>query len=139
MTKSKTFTDKEEIKSNSSKLTGTDNEPVVVLEENDDDSELIPLDKIPSAHEEEEEEEEETRPRKRSRDGRFRQLAEEQEDDKKKLGFNTSYEGFSIWGWVLCLLVDRKGGPGKKVSKTDGQALMAEWITSTQLQREDDG
>lgn len=64
------------------------------------------------------------------------------DDDKKKLGFKTTYDGFSIWGWVLCLFVERKGGPGQKSSAaTEGnaQALMQDWITSTQQQREDDG
>lgn len=62
------------------------------------------------------------------------------EDDKKKLRFQTTYQGFSIWGWVLCLLVTRKGGPSKKRTDTNaGQALMEEWISSTQQQEEDEG
>jgi len=32
-------------------------------------------------------------------------------DDKKKLGLNTSYDGFSIYGRILCLVVKRRGGP----------------------------
>lgn len=62
------------------------------------------------------------------------------EDDKKKLGFKTTYEGFAIWGKVLCLLVERKGGPGKKsATSADGgaQALMEEWIGSQQQREED--
>ena len=78
------------------------------------------------------------RKRKRQRTESIEEMSEE-DDNEKKLGFDTSYEGFSIWGWVLCLLVDRKSGSGRKISSSDGQALMAEWITSTQLQREDDG
>jgi hypothetical protein len=62
------------------------------------------------------------------------------EDDKKKLGFKTTYEGFSIWGWVLCLLVTRKGVPTKKKTENNaGQVLMEEWITSTQQQQEEEG
>ena len=138
MTKSKTFRNKEKISSNANKLTGTDKEPVLIREESDDETDLMPLGNIPSAQERLDNDE---RPKRGGRDGGRRQVAEEvmEEDDKKKLGFNTSYEGFSIWGWVLCLLVDCKGGPGKKASGTDAQALMAEWITSTQLQREDNG
>jgi hypothetical protein len=137
LTKSKTFRTNEKLASNANKLTGTDNEPLVIREESGDENDVIPLDKIPSAHDGEGDDE---RPRKRAPNGGPKQPAEEvEEDDKKKLGFKTSYEGFSIWGWVLCLLVDRKGGPGKKVPEPDGQALMAEWITSTQLQQEDDG
>ncbi|KIW42733.1 uncharacterized protein PV06_06250 [Exophiala oligosperma] len=60
------------------------------------------------------------------------------DDDKKKLGFKTTYEGFSIWGWVLCLFIERKGGPGKKSSGVEAQALMQDWIASTQGQEEDD-
>ncbi|KAK5943756.1 hypothetical protein PMZ80_004765 [Knufia obscura] len=67
---------------------------------------------------------------------------EAMQDDKKKLGFTTTYNGFAIWGKVLCLLVERKGGPGKKsAGSADGgaQALMQEWITATQMQQDDDG
>ncbi len=62
------------------------------------------------------------------------------EDDKKKLGFKTTYEGFSIWGWVLCLLVTRKGVPNKgRTEGNAGQALMEEWISLTQQQQEEEG
>jgi hypothetical protein len=136
LTKSKTFENKEKMTSNANKLTGADKEPVLIRDESDDETDLMPLDKIPSAQDGAEDDEP---PQKRARNSGGQQLVEElEEDDKKKLAFRTSYEGFSIWGWVLCLLVDRKGGPGKKASGIDAQALMAEWITSTQLQREDD-
>lgn len=60
------------------------------------------------------------------------------DDDKKKLEFKTAYDGFSIWGWVLCLLVTRKGGPSKKKTESNaGQALMEEWISLTQQQEEE--
>ncbi|KAK3329095.1 hypothetical protein B0H66DRAFT_13698 [Apodospora peruviana] len=72
----------------------------------------------------------------RDRDGR---------EEKKKLAMDISYEGFAIYGRVLCLVVKRrnevaKSGPstvppGSK-SQTDhpgGQAMMENWISSTQL------
>jgi hypothetical protein len=137
LAKSKTFENKEKVTSNANKLTSTDEEPVLIREESDDEMDLIALDKIPSAQDSVEDDEP---PQKRAlNSGRQQPVEELEEDDKKKLAFRTSYEGFSIWGWVLCLLVDRKGGPGKKASGIDAQALMAEWITSTQLDREDDG
>jgi hypothetical protein len=138
LTKSKTFKDNDKITNNADKLTGTDKEPVLIREESDDEADLIAFDKIPSANDSADDDEPS---KKRARNSARRQGAERDvdEDDKKKLTFKTSYEGFSIWGWVLCLLVDRKGGPGKKASGPDAQALMAEWITSTQLQQEDDG
>ena len=138
LTKSKTFKDNDKITNNANKLTGTDKEPVLIREESDDEADLIAFDKIPSANGSADDDEPS---KKRARNSARRQGAERDvdEDDKKKLTFQTSYEGFSIWGWVLCLLVDRKGGPGKKASGPDAQALMAEWITSTQLQQEDDG
>lgn len=84
------------------------------------------------------------------------------DDDKKKLAMDISYEGFSIYGRVLCLVVKRReggagggigatgarGGKGKgaasaaSVSTTPagrsnrapgGQATMANWIASTQI------
>lgn len=136
LAKSKTFKDKDKIISNSSKLVGGDIEPVVIQEESDDESEPMPLDSIPT---EQDDTSKFRRTRKHTRTGSSGQIIEEGlDDDKKKLAFKTTYEGFSIWGWVLCLLVERKGGPGKKTSGADAQALMAEWITSTQQQQDGD-
>lgn len=70
----------------------------------------------------------------------------EDRDDKKKMAMDISYEGFAIYGRVLCLVVKRRGGgtksgsspfapPGSR-SSTDrpgGQAVMENWIASTQL------
>ena len=59
------------------------------------------------------------------------------EDDKKKLSLNTAYDGFSIYGRILCLVVKRKGTvKGKEVavgSAESGKAMMEEWISSTQM------
>jgi len=100
--------------------------PVVLREDSDDASDLA---RIPQAQDDEE--------------GVVvtgHVLGRVQEDDKKKLGLKTTYSGFAIWGKVLCLLVERKGGPGKKSSSSvdgGGQALMQDWITTSQLQHED--
>lgn len=51
------------------------------------------------------------------------------EDDKKKMGMSTTYEGFRIYGRILCLVVKRKGSKGKEGV---GQAMLEEWISSTQ-------
>jgi hypothetical protein len=62
-------------------------------------------------------------------------------EDEKKLGFDTVYEGFSIWGWVLCLLITRKVGKprdGKATVVLTGPALMEEWISTQALQDYDD-
>ncbi|KAE8132473.1 hypothetical protein BDV38DRAFT_210257 [Aspergillus pseudotamarii] len=64
----------------------------------------------------------------------------DEEPDDKKLRFRTNYEGFNIYGWMLCLLVTRKGD---KVRVSTGsseptrQALMEEWM-STQAQGDAD-
>lgn len=84
---------------------------------------------------------------------------EETRDDKKKLAMDISYEGFAIYGRVLCLVVKRRDGPGSITSSTStakgkgvagapsgrggragqqaaapgGQAVMENWITSTQM------
>ena len=59
------------------------------------------------------------------------------EDDKKKLSLNTTYDGFSIYGRILCLVVKRKGSvKGKEAavgSADSGKAMMEEWISSTQM------
>jgi hypothetical protein len=60
------------------------------------------------------------------------------EDDKKKLALNTTYDGFSIYGRILCLIVKRKG---KKTAQSalgapvGGSQMMEHWV-STQVARE---
>ncbi|KAJ6442888.1 LOW QUALITY PROTEIN: cytochrome b, succinate dehydrogenase small subunit, CybS [Purpureocillium lavendulum] len=68
------------------------------------------------------------------------------EDDKKKLAMDVSYEGFAIYGRVLCLVVKRRDSrlqpsqakaDGRAAVKAtaagQGQAKMENWITSTQI------
>ncbi len=56
------------------------------------------------------------------------------EDDKKKMALNTTYDGFSIYGRILCLVVTRKGtAKGKELVGGAGQAMMEDWIASTQM------
>ncbi|KAL9025962.1 MAG: hypothetical protein Q9196_005300 [Gyalolechia fulgens] len=55
-------------------------------------------------------------------------------DDKKELALRTSYDGFSIYGRILCLVVKRRGNAnGKDLAGGGGQAMMEEWIASTQM------
>jgi len=73
-------------------------------------------------------------------------------DDKKKMALDISYEGFAIYGRVLCLVVKRRGdgGGGARSGGTSavpsgsnksqtaagrpgGQAMLENWIASTQL------
>lgn len=63
---------------------------------------------------------------------------QEPEDDKKKLAINTSYDGFSIYGRILCLIVKRRQPVQGSVGQGTGQAMMEDWIISTQLPQEDD-
>jgi hypothetical protein len=60
------------------------------------------------------------------------------EDDKKKLAMNTSYDGFSIYGRILCLVVTRKGDKTTNSGATQvgGQDMMKDWIVSTQAPKE---
>jgi hypothetical protein len=76
--------------------------------------------------------------------------AEDGGDDKKKLAMDISYEGFSIYGRVLCLVIKRRestnatkgvgpprttAGPAGSNGKAGlgGQAMMENFIISTQL------
>lgn len=120
LTKQKTFGNKERIKSNSNKLIDTTNTRDEILVESDDETD-VPMSNIPEATE-------------------TAGVDEAQHDDEdmedKKFRLTTSYEGFSIWGWILCLLVTRKGTkaiPATSASAGSGQALMEEWI-GTQVQ-----
>lgn len=61
----------------------------------------------------------------------------DQDDDKKKLMLDTSYDGFSIYGRILCLIVTRKGKrdahPGGP--SVGGSQMMEQWV-STQAANE---
>ncbi|KAG9255936.1 uncharacterized protein F5Z01DRAFT_525577 [Emericellopsis atlantica] len=61
-------------------------------------------------------------------------------DDKKKMAMDVSYEGFSIYGRVLCLVVRKKDRSNQRTTsksrpgaQAGGQARMENWITSTQV------
>ncbi|KAL8708598.1 MAG: hypothetical protein Q9220_006534 [cf. Caloplaca sp. 1 TL-2023] len=55
-------------------------------------------------------------------------------DEKKKLAMRTLYDGFSIYGRILCLVVKRRGyAKSKDLAGGAGQAMMEEWIASTQM------
>ncbi|KAH6692650.1 hypothetical protein F5X68DRAFT_59952 [Plectosphaerella plurivora] len=68
-------------------------------------------------------------------------------DDKKKLAMDISFEGFAIYGRVLCLVVKKREGSLRTAgagtsrgvasdaagSKPVGQAMMENWISSTQM------
>ncbi|ETN38799.1 uncharacterized protein HMPREF1541_06838 [Cyphellophora europaea CBS 101466] len=132
--KNKTFQQREPIKSNSSKMLGAAGGPVTIHEESDEED--VSMGDIPAAINVEDDGsgEDQTTRYPSGRDGATGS------DDKKKMGFTTSYDGFNIWGLVLCLLVERKGGSIKKpqnVPAGNAQALMEEWI-STQREQIDD-
>lgn len=56
------------------------------------------------------------------------------EDTKKKLAMDISYEGFAIYGRALCLVISRRdGGKGGMAAARGGAARTVDWITSTQL------
>ena len=126
LVKSKVF--KETNLSNSHGPSSNEKMPMVIREESDEED--LELHKIPSAGSQSSD----TGPPVK----RIKQTLVTEEDDKKKWAFTTSYDGFSIWGWVLCLLVERTGGPGKKAAdSSNAQTLMSEWI-STQQQHNDE-
>lgn len=62
---------------------------------------------------------------------------QEDEDDKKKLAMDVTYEGFAIYGRVLCLVVKKRDGQARPARSNaragTGQARMENWISSTQI------
>ena len=58
------------------------------------------------------------------------------EDEKKKMGMMTLYDGFSIYGFTLYLVVTRTFGPTGTTDTSSGsaggQAMIKDWIASTQ-------
>lgn len=47
---------------------------------------------------------------------------DDEDDDKKKLAMDISYEGFSIYGRVLCLVVKRRDGSGADLAERGANA-----------------
>lgn len=85
-------------------------------------------------------------PPKRRRDKAAAGVTEENQDDKKKMAMDISYEGFAIYGRVLCLVIKRRDSGGRgggasavpsstkpQTGRPGGQAMMENWIASTQL------
>ncbi|KFY87750.1 hypothetical protein V500_06795 [Pseudogymnoascus sp. VKM F-4518 (FW-2643)] len=67
-------------------------------------------------------------PSKRARSAAPLGPAEEEEQDEKKMAMRSEYDGYGIYGRVLCLIVTKTavaGGGG-------GREVMEEWIASTQ-------
>lgn len=61
---------------------------------------------------------------------------EDKGEDKKKLGFATNYDGFSIYRQILCLVVKRTGTVRGKSAQTGGHVMLEEWIASTQARQD---
>jgi len=59
--------------------------------------------------------------------------AQDAPDDKKKFRIRTLYDGFSIYGRILCLMIKRRGG---RVSAgvAGSQQLMENWISTQAAQ-----
>lgn len=63
---------------------------------------------------------------------------EDEDGDKKKLRLNTAYDGFNIYGRVLCLIVKRRGNTTRapiSASGGGGQQMLESWV-STQAAQE---
>ncbi|KAF7540234.1 hypothetical protein G7Z17_g12247 [Cylindrodendrum hubeiense] len=87
--------------------------------------------------------------RRRGPAGLSDETPDEDDDNKKKLAMDVSYEGFAIYGQVLCLVVKKRDGGktphssnraggaapsgGVSGSRPEGQAMMENWISSTQM------
>lgn len=147
-------TSKKALQSNSNKLTGQTNDapievadgPAAIIREESEES--ISFQDLPEAGDDSDlfiSEDEGPRGSKHSRDDSMdsdfgprakRQKDEEipeEEDDKKKMAMETSYDGFGVNARVLCLVVKRKDKKGKSPAVNGGQAMLEDWITSTQM------
>lgn len=124
-------------------------DPAYVVESDEDGEDLGDSDDLFVAQDEETDA---MRPAKRRKDDDGAAEHEGSRDDKKKLAMDISYEGFAIYGRVLCLVVKRRDGAGRgkgkglaitaagrgrpvgqAASAPAGQAVMENWITSTQI------
>lgn len=72
----------------------------------------------------------------RNEKGAQEEINQIEEDDKKKLSLSTSYDGFSIYGRILCLVVKRKSKKSQPTSYPVGGSQMLEQWVSTQAAQE---
>ena len=76
------------------------------------------------------------------RSGLDKRVASTGDDDKKKLALNLTYDGFSMYGRVLCLVVKRRGQKhrqegGRDVSKAaepGGKQMLESWVSTQAAQ-----
>lgn len=95
----------------------------------------VDLQNIPQAAEDDIEVEEGISTRRKKRGAKAVQAEDEEpEVDEKKLRFSTHYESFNIWGWVLCLLITRKGDKARQTATTEPKQPLMEEFISTQAQ-----
>ena len=150
LVKKKDFTEKPNLRSNSSKLTGwltggDANTPVDVdapaapiMVEDDDE---IDLSAIPAAPKSLVDEDAVTIPSDDEDDneGLFVTAKDRDKvaggDDKKKLAIKTMYDGFAIYGKILCLIVKRTNLETAIKAGASGQEMMETWV-STQVAQE---
>nr|KMM69111.1 hypothetical protein CPAG_05433 [Coccidioides posadasii RMSCC 3488] len=167
-TQRKTFGDGGRISSKSNKLTGNSDDPIHIPDDSEqpvhpllveEEDSPVNLHDIPEAQPDDVGSEQPVRRRRRQR--RAMAAAEDEDGapmrpskraraetpteaiahDEKKLAMTTTYEGFDIWGWILCLLVSRrdrtKAAPAS--GESSNQALMEEWICTQAPQEYDEG
>jgi Zn-dependent metalloprotease len=127
--------------------------PAVLLEEDAEEVSLKDIPEVPTtnsrskrAHadddddehifvQSEEDEEEDIAPKRRKKTKVTDASTAQEDEDKKKLGMKTSYEGFSIYGRILCLIVKRKGVKKSVGGNTAGTQMLENWV-STQADNE---
>ncbi|KAH7078432.1 hypothetical protein FB567DRAFT_450224 [Paraphoma chrysanthemicola] len=148
LTKQKVVKDKARIRSNSGKLTnwlttGTSDQPLLVNDDapetlvirEEDDDHAINLTDIPEADSQNDSDESALfvpgQPTKQGNTNQRTAGVEEEDadfqDDKKKLVLNTSYDGFSIYGRILCLVVKRRG---VRAAPPSSQQMLENWVST---------
>ncbi|KAH7320029.1 hypothetical protein B0I35DRAFT_226644 [Stachybotrys elegans] len=105
--------------------------------EDSDASDSQALDDMIDIESDEEQQPPHKRPRKPA-DSDSRVIGDDDNDDKKKLAMDISYEGFAIYGRMLCLVVKRRDTAAQRsrtkatTDRPAGQASVENWISSTQ-------
>ncbi|KIW07121.1 uncharacterized protein PV09_01994 [Verruconis gallopava] len=148
LVKKKEFSEKPKLKSNSNRLTswlsgGNAHEPIDVdtsaapiLTEDDDN---VDLHAVPAAFGDADDEDAVTIPSEGNDPDDSLFVSKKDNaitvDDNKKLGMKIQYDGFHIYGKILCLIVKRTNIPSALKTSTPDQALMENWV-STQAAQE---
>lgn len=121
-------------------ILGSEDDETHIIQDSDNDIEQPARTRQPTRHQEGSNAE-----GRRSRRSRGRpepsepmEIEDDEDQDTKKLIAQCTYDGYSIYGRILCLVVKRRQGTIERARAPTGPAMMEDWIASTQVEAQDE-